>query len=73
MKRVFIWFINLYQSMPLSSHNMCRYTPSCSEYMKISIVRFGCIKGLYLGIKRICKCRPHGGSGYDPVPEKEKI
>ena len=45
----------------------CRYTPTCSEYTKQSIIKFGIIKGLFMGIKRISKCHPWGGSGYDPV------
>ncbi len=49
----------------------CRYQPSCSDYMAISLKRFGLIKGFALGIKRILRCRPGGGLGYDPVPERE--
>ena len=58
--------------MPISSHTHCRYIPTCSEYMKISIERYGSIKGLFLGTKRILRCNPIGGYGYDPVPEKKK-
>lgn len=57
--------------MPISSHKLCRYTPTCSEYMIIAIDRFGIIKGLFLGIKRILRCNPWGGFGYDPVPDKK--
>lgn len=46
----------------------CRFIPSCSEYTRIAIQKYGLFKGGYLGIKRICKCRPGGGCGYDPVP-----
>ena len=48
----------------------CRYTPTCSEYMIEAIEKYGVIKGLLLGIKRIIRCHPWGESGYDPVPKK---
>lgn len=46
----------------------CRYTPSCSEYSLIAINKYGAIKGSWLGLKRILRCHPWGGQGYDPVP-----
>lgn len=46
----------------------CRYTPTCSQYAIEAINKHGAIKGLWLAIKRICRCHPWGGSGYDPVP-----
>ncbi len=46
----------------------CRYTPTCSQYMREAIIKYGPFKGLWLGIKRILRCTPWGGSGYDPVP-----
>ncbi len=46
----------------------CRYTPTCSSYMMEAIRKYGPLKGLGLGLKRIGRCRPGGGSGYDPVP-----
>ena len=70
MKRVLIKLIEIYQITPLFSHKMCRFTPTCSEYMKESIERFGCFQGLKLGIKRVLKCHPFGKYGYDPVKEK---
>lgn len=73
MKKILIYLIRGYQVFPSISHSMCRFTPTCSEYMIQSIERFGCIKGLKLGIKRILKCHPYGKYGYDPVPEKEEI
>lgn len=70
MKRVLILLIELYQKTPLSCHSACRYTPTCSEYMKQAILEYGVIKGLFLGIKRIIRCNPWGNSGFDPVPKK---
>ncbi|MBR4693326.1 MAG: membrane protein insertion efficiency factor YidD [Bacilli bacterium] len=72
MKKVLIAIIHLYQKMPLKSHSLCRFTPTCSEYAVEAIERFGAIKGSILAIKRIGRCRPLGGSGFDPVPMKEK-
>lgn len=51
---------------------MCRYTPTCSNYMMEAIEVHGVFKGLLLGIKRILRCNPFGGYGYDPVPMKEE-
>lgn len=46
----------------------CRFTPTCSAYAIEALKKYGPVKGLYLAIKRILKCHPWGGSGYDPVP-----
>ena len=46
----------------------CRYTPTCSEYAIEAIRRHGPVKGLWLAVKRLARCHPWGGSGYDPVP-----
>jgi putative membrane protein insertion efficiency factor len=46
----------------------CRYQPTCSQYAVEAIKKYGPIKGLWLAIKRILRCHPWGGSGYDPVP-----
>ncbi|AFL85892.1 hypothetical protein Belba_3389 [Belliella baltica DSM 15883] len=46
----------------------CRYTPTCSTYMKDAILKHGVFKGGWLGIKRIASCHPWGGHGHDPVP-----
>ena len=68
MKRIIIYLINVYQKLPISTHLKCRYNPTCSEYMKEAVFKYGTIKGMYLGIKRILRCNPWGGSGYDPIP-----
>ncbi|MDR2953516.1 MAG: membrane protein insertion efficiency factor YidD [Prevotella sp.] len=46
----------------------CRYTPTCSEYAIQAIKKYGPFKGFWLGLKRILRCHPWGGHGYDPVP-----
>jgi hypothetical protein len=71
MKKILINLICIYQKTPLHTHIHCRFIPTCSEYTKIAIERFGTIKGSYLGIKRIIRCHPGGSSGIDMVPTKE--
>jgi uncharacterized protein len=47
----------------------CRYLPSCSDYMAEAVERHGAAAGLALGLRRLARCQPLGGSGHDPVPE----
>lgn len=69
MKHVLIWLIRFYQTQisPLTPP-ACRYTPTCSQYALEAIQKYGPIKGCWLALKRISRCHPWGGSGYDPVP-----
>ena len=46
----------------------CRFTPTCSEYARQAILKHGPFKGLWLAVRRLLRCNPWGGSGYDPVP-----
>lgn len=46
----------------------CRYSPTCSEYAIQAVKKYGPIKGTWLAIRRIARCHPWGGHGYDPVP-----
>ena len=52
---------------PLLGHN-CRYLPSCSDYALEAIRGHGALAGSWLACKRLCRCHPWGGDGYDPVP-----
>lgn len=69
LRKVATWPILLYQYgiSPLFPSS-CRYTPTCSEYTKQAVLKHGLLKGSKLAAKRISKCHPWGGSGYDPVP-----
>ena len=46
----------------------CRYVPTCSQYAIEAIAKYGPLKGLWLAVKRLLRCHPWGGSGFDPVP-----
>ena len=72
MKYFLIRIIKLYQITPLSSHQNCRFTPTCSNYAIEAISTYGAIKGSIMSIKRIMRLRPLGSFGYDPVPKKEE-
>ena len=49
----------------------CRFQPTCSTYAMEALRKHGVIHGLWLTIKRLIKCNPYGGQGFDPVPEKK--
>ena len=76
MKRIllapFLFLIRFYQIVisPLTPAT-CRYQPTCSYYAKEALQKHGLLKGGKLALKRILSCHPWGGSGFDPVPEKE--
>lgn len=46
----------------------CRFTPTCSQYALEALKKHGPVKGTWLAVKRVARCNPWGGSGYDPVP-----
>lgn len=67
--KTLVLFIRFYQGAisPLLSP-ACRYTPTCSEYTAQAIQKYGSLKGGWLALKRLLRCGPWGGHGYDPVP-----
>jgi hypothetical protein len=73
LRSLTIWLpvklIRLYQ-ITLSPYmgRQCRYTPTCSNYALEALQKHGLLRGSWLAVKRILRCAPWGGSGYDPVP-----
>jgi putative membrane protein insertion efficiency factor len=68
LQKIFIALIRLYQyAISPFLPGACRYTPTCSQYGIDAIKKYGIWKGMWLGMKRISRCHPWGGSGYDPV------
>lgn len=82
MKWVLIFVLNIYQKLFSFDHGIphklfpnyrvCLYYPSCSEYTKEAIKRYGTFQGGVLGIKRIVRCNPMAKGGQDPVPDLDK-
>ena len=68
IKKFLLFLIKIYQSISKYTPPVCRFTPTCSEYMRQAIEKYGVLKGVWLGIKRICKCNPFHPGGYDPLP-----
>lgn len=73
MKYIFLGLIRLYQIIlsPLKVP-CCRFRPTCSEYAAQAFLLHGPVKGAILTAKRLLKCHPWGGCGYDPVPIPDK-
>lgn len=71
MKKLFIFLIDLYKKFlsPIFHYIgvECKYYPTCSQYTKQAIEKYGALKGLILGIKRILRCNPISKGGYDPL------
>lgn len=72
IKKLLIYIIRAYQITPLHAHTMCRFTPTCSEYMAEAIDAYGVFKGIKLGLKRLAKCHPLGKYGFDPITKEGK-
>lgn len=68
MKKIVLFLINIYQKISKLTPPRCRFYPTCSEYTKQAIVKYGLFKGGFLAVKRIVKCHPLNEGGYDPVP-----
>ncbi len=80
MKTVILILIKIYQKTLSFDHGMfkflkpygqCRFYPTCSEYTYQAVAKYGSLKGMWLGLKRIIRCHPWTEGGYDPI-EKNK-
>ncbi|MCS7035855.1 MAG: membrane protein insertion efficiency factor YidD [Saprospiraceae bacterium] len=73
LRRLFVLPIRLYRLLlsPLLGPSKCRFRPTCSQYAIEAIEEWGIFKGTWLAIRRIARCHPWGGFGYDPVPKKK--
>lgn len=76
-QKIIVTFINLYQSTFSPDHGwlrarypygFCRFYPSCSEYAKQSIIKYGASRGTWLGLRRIIRCNPWTSPVVDPTP-----
>ncbi|MDR0448886.1 MAG: membrane protein insertion efficiency factor YidD [Rickettsiales bacterium] len=70
MKNFLIFLIRVYQigiSPIAGGKGACRFYPTCSEYTRQAIIEHGAVRGCMMGARRICRCRPGGGKGYDPA------
>jgi putative membrane protein insertion efficiency factor len=68
-RRTLLGLIWVYQStVGPALPRACRFEPSCSHYAQQAIARYGALKGSWLAVRRLARCQPWGGHGYDPVP-----
>ena len=69
MKQAMLALVRAYRYAisPMLGRN-CRFVPSCSEYALEAVERHGALKGSWLAARRVCRCHPFSGGGYDPVP-----
>jgi putative membrane protein insertion efficiency factor len=68
--RALLCLVRLYQAARAGRLSPCRFVPSCSQYAAEAITEYGAARGVWLGLRRLSRCRPHGGRGFDPVPAK---
>lgn len=67
LRRIIAWYQQVREGRP----SPCRFVPSCSTYADEALTTHGAVKGSWLAIRRLSRCHPFGGRGFDPVPVKE--
>ena len=70
--RAYRWVISPAKIFFFGPGARCRFTPTCSEYALQAVESHGALAGSWLAAKRVCRCHPWGGFGYDPVPARER-
>ena len=71
--RTLVAAVKLYRALPRSRPPSCRFDPTCSQYALDAVRRWGAARGSWLALRRIGRCHPWGGWGYDPVPERSNV
>ena len=66
--RALMWSVRVYQHARHGRPSPCRFDPSCSTYALEAVEAHGAIRGSWLAVRRLSRCHPWGGVGYDPVP-----
>ena len=69
--RALLRSVNLYQRLSAHRPSPCRYVPSCSEYAREALETHGAARGTWLSARRLSRCHPFGGFGFDPVPQRD--
>jgi uncharacterized protein len=69
--RIYQWTLSPFLRLLCGPNSGCRFTPTCSAYFLEAVEAHGFLYGSWLGLKRLGRCQPWGGSGYDPVPERK--
>jgi len=67
MKKIILKILSFYKNIPYIGHSSCKFVPTCSEYTIEAVQKYGSIKGLFLGFKRIIRCNPFNKGGVDLV------
>jgi hypothetical protein len=65
--KICVFLIEMYQKIKRHFPPVCRFVPSCSQYTKEAIIKYGVVKGILKGMWRILRCNPYNKGGYDPV------
>jgi putative membrane protein insertion efficiency factor len=71
--RVLRWSVLVYQAFRAGRPSPCRFVPSCSTYALEALETHGALRGSALAARRVCRCHPWGGHGFDPVPERKAV